>query len=145
MPNLEYFLVCRSIQADVESDEASFIGVLEDIVSEEFPTFIPKAVAVSLWNVDGNDDIEGFQAVLVVKIPKMKDASFPMDLSYTPHGSRFRAVQGVLEIPIVQPGDITFEVLLNGEHTASHTVKVHPPEDRVATGAGEHLPAEDLE
>jgi hypothetical protein len=37
MPPIEYFIVCRSIQTDVNTNEMSFINVLEDITPEDFP------------------------------------------------------------------------------------------------------------
>ena len=61
-----------------------------------------------------------------------------MNLSHLAH--RCRAIQGILDIPIDGPGDITFEVLLNGEHAATHTVKIHPAGVREGTEGGEHLP-----
>jgi hypothetical protein len=117
----------------------SFINVLEDITPEVFPHVIPKAVAVSLWNFEQGEEKQDFQASLVVKIPGRRDVSFPMNLSSGVH--RCRAVQGVLEIPVDAPCEVTFEVRLNNEHGASHTVKVHPSEVRAATGSGEQMPA----
>jgi hypothetical protein len=139
MPPIEYFLVCRSIQTDVNTNEMSFINVLEDISPDAFPHVIPRAIAVSLWNLPQAEEPRDYQATLVVKIPGKADVAFPMNFSRGTH--RCRAVQGVLEIPVDEPCDVTFEVRLNGEHAASHTVKVHPAEVRMAGGGGEHMPA----
>ena len=38
---------------------------------------------------------------------------------------RYRSIQGLLEIPLLEPGELRFEVLLNGTHGASHVVTVH--------------------
>jgi hypothetical protein len=138
MPQLEFFLVCRSVQTDINTNEVSFINVLEDLVPDEFPYFIDRAIAVSLWNFQKGDQGDDYQASLVVRVPGMPDARFNMNLSSDQH--RFRAVQGVLGIPIEQPCDITFEVLLNGNHAATHIIKVHPPETKSQPAGGESMP-----
>ncbi len=137
MPRLEYFLVCRSIQSDVNTNEMSFINVLEDIVPESFPYIIQRAIAVSLWNFQHGEETQDYQAVLLVKIPGKTDIPFPMNFSSGAH--RCRAVQGVLEIPIDAPCEVTFEVRLNNEHAALHTVNIHPSDVRLAAG-GEQIP-----
>lgn len=138
MPRLEYFLVCRSIQTDIHTNEISLINVLEDITPEAFPHVIHSAIAVSLWNFQDSEDTQDHQAILVVKIPNLPDASFRMNFTSDAH--RCRAYQGVLDIPIEAPCDVTFEVRLNGEHAACHIVKIHPPEVRAAAGGGEQMP-----
>jgi hypothetical protein len=137
MPKLEYFIVCRSIQLDINTDEVSFINVLEDISPDEFPNVIYRAMAVSLWNLEPDEEDEDYQAVLVVRIAGKPDAKFAMNFSHQVR--RCRAIQGVLEIPVDGPGDIEFEVLLNGEHAATHTVRIHPPGVRKSS-EGEQIP-----
>lgn len=138
MPQLEYFLVCRSIQTDVNTNEMSYINVLEDIVPETFPYTIQRAIAVSVWNFQQGEANRDHQANLVVKLPGRADVAFPMNLSSGIH--RCRAIQGVLEIPVEAPGEITFEVRLNGEYAASHTVKVHPSDVRSVASGGLPMP-----
>ena len=48
---------------------------------------------------------------------------------------RYRAVQTVMNIPLDQPGDLQFEVILNGQHVAIHTVVVHPADVREPDGS----------
>jgi hypothetical protein len=124
MPTLEYFLVCRSVQEDKHTNEVSFINVLEDITPGTFPHVIPIAVAVSLWNVQQGENTVDCHATLIVRIPGKADAPFLMNFS--PGTRRCRAIHGILDIPIEHPGEITFELQLNGRHQASHTIIVHP-------------------
>ena len=137
MPAVEYFFVCRSVQKDISTDEMSFINILEDISPESFPYIIPKAIAVSLWNLQPGEASDDYQATLVVKVPGNPDAPFPMNFSRGVH--RCRAIQGVLDIPVNGPCNIQFEVLLNGVHCATHTVKIHPVGVRESTEGGEQL------
>jgi hypothetical protein len=122
----------------VATDEISLVNVLEDISPDAFPTVIPKAVAVSLWNFQAGEEEQDYQATLVVKVPNNPDVRFAMN--FTKGRRRCRAVQGVLEIPLEGPGNIEFEVMLNGIHEASHTVTVHSVGVR-EPAAGEPLPA----
>lgn len=137
MPALEYFLVCRAIQRDILTDEVSLISVLEDVAPEAFPHVIARAVAVSLWNLAADEPPQGMQATLVVKVPGQPPVSFPMNFSQ--QASRYRAVQGVLDIPIAGPGELVFEVLLNGTHAASHSVRIHPSGERESLEGGKRL------
>lgn len=141
MPELEYFLVCRSVQRDATTDEMSFINVLEDISPDTLPHVIPRAMAVSLWNLRQEELTLDYQATLVVKLPGSQPAAFSMNFSRLAH--RCRAIQGILEIPVHGPGDIEFEVLLNGNHAASHRVRIHPPGVRDALEAGDRLPQQE--
>ena len=59
MPRLEYFVVCRSVLKDVDTDEITLAHVLDDVFPAAFPNLIPAAVAISLWNVDVADTIVG--------------------------------------------------------------------------------------
>jgi hypothetical protein len=137
MPKVEYFLVCRAVQKDMTTDEMSFVNVLEDISPESFPTVIPRAVAVSLWNFQPGEENQDYQAILVVKVPKQPDVTFAVN--FMRGGHRCRAIQGALEIPVEGPGNIEFEVKLNGVHEASHTVTIHPVGVREPIVAGETL------
>ncbi len=140
MPALEYFLVCRSMQVDLFTDEVSFLNMLEDIAPEAFPHVIPIAVAVSLWNFQAGEEGIDYQATLVVKVPGNAEVPFPMNFSRGPH--RCRAVQSIAEIPVNGPGDVQFEVLLNGVHGATHTVKVHPVGSRAVIVGDEYQAGE---
>lgn len=137
MPTLEYFLVCRSLQEDKNTGEVSFINILEDISPDAFPYVISRAIAVSLWNVQEGEDTRDCQAQLIVKLPGKPEVSFLMNFS--PGKRRCRAIQGILEIPVDEPGDIKFDLRLNGHHQATHTVIVHPVGVRNTTDGGEQL------
>jgi hypothetical protein len=133
MPRLEYFLVCRSVMKDLNTDEITFAHVLEDVFLDAKPHIIRSAVAISVWNIEAEDTKVDYQATLVVKVPGYADVSFPMNFSGGRH--RYRAVQVVQDIPLHQPGALQFEVKLNGQHSATHTVTVHPPGVRERDGS----------
>lgn len=124
MPKLEYFLVCRAVLQDMDTDEISLVNVLDDISPESFPSSIPKAIAVSLWHFRPGELVEDFQVSLVVKVPKQNDFSVPLNFAIS--RNRSTAFQSVLDIPVEGPGDIEFELLLNGKHQASHVITIHP-------------------
>ena len=51
MPKLEYFVVCRSIATEVDSDELTLSNVLEDVVTDGFPDYLPKLMAISVRRI----------------------------------------------------------------------------------------------
>jgi hypothetical protein len=130
MPRLEYFLVCESISTDQETNRISLFNVLEDlqILSPGLPNppTLPVAsfVAVSCWNRDPGDEDQDFQATLRIHSPNQdpKDCSmnFKMDRPRNRLSLRFQGM------PKLEPGELRFELLLNGEHVAWHTVNVSP-------------------
>jgi hypothetical protein len=136
MARLEYFIVCESSSVDAEKSRISFFHVLEDIFPDKFPYEIPTLDAVSLWNLDPADTDTDFQATLVIRVPGIERVvEFPLNLSKGQ--MRHRAALTVTGIPIICPGELLFEVKLNGAHGANHIVYIH---DTPALDAGERLP-----
>ena len=130
MAELEYFVVSRAVSRDLGSDELSFLGVLEDIKPVRLPGVLPRVVAVSVWRITEEERAGEFQAMLRILRPgevAAEATEFSMNLAQG--HLRYRAIQMVTEIPVEQPGFLSFEVLLNGHHAASHLVTIHPPEE----------------
>ena len=135
MARLEYFIVCESTSVDVENNRISFFHVLEDIYPDQFPYLIPRLDAVSLWNLSPDDQGTDFQAMVAIRLPGIERVvEIPMNLSrgYMRH----RAAVTITGIPISRPGELVFEVKLNGAHGATHIVYIH---DTPALDAGERL------
>ena len=130
MARLEYFIVCRSASVDVDTDEITLSNVIEDLYLEAAgATVLPRIVAVSSWNVSQEDASQDFQTELRITLPGQSEpVDFAMNLAKGRH--RYRAIIGVVGIPLGQTGDLMFEILLNGRHGASHRVMVHPPGTR---------------
>jgi hypothetical protein len=123
MPKLEYFIVCESALIDASTNRVSLFNVLEDLSPQQFPDVLPRVDAVGLWNLDDAETRAEFQATLVVKVPGHPHADFRMNLS---RGyKKCRALMGVSQIPLTGPGELTFELQLNGAHQAIHTVTIH--------------------
>jgi hypothetical protein len=134
MARLEYFIVCRAISVDIDTEEITLSQVIEDVFPEEFPNQLPRIVAVSSWEMTPEELGMEFQAILRVFIPgSLEGADFPMNLARGRR--RYRAIQGVTQIPLLGPGDLKFEVLLNGQHGATHVVTVQPPGTRATDTA----------
>ncbi len=131
MPKLEYFLVCESMSTDSETNRVSLFNVLEDlqVASPESTSVshIPVAqfVAVSCWNQERGDEVEDFQAIVKIHPPNGEPQQFTTNFKMEQPRQRlaFR-IQGV---PKLEPGQLKFELLINGEHIAWHTVNIHPP------------------
>ena len=85
-----------------------------------------SVTAISLWNIDPEEAGTDYQATLIVTTPGEEPVPFEMNLSKG--RMRYRAIQTVLSIPISTAGFLTFEVLLNRKHVATHKVVLHDPE-----------------
>jgi hypothetical protein len=125
MAELEYFLVCRSVASDIENNELSFHGVLEDFYPIALPTVIPRIVAISAWRADADEAKLDLQAILRVFLPsETEGVDFAMNLA--PGRMRHRALQALYDVPVDIPGDLRCEVMLNGKHQATHIITIHP-------------------
>lgn len=132
MPKLEYFLICESTSTDRETNRVSLFNVLEDLpvlragaAGQQQPPVSPFFEAVSCWNREPGDEEGDFQAILRIHSPdeKPKDFSMNFKMEQPRHRLSFH-FQGM---PKLKPGELRFELLLNGEHVAWHTVNVFPP------------------
>lgn len=127
MAKLEYFLVCEGVSIDQESNRASLFNVLEEMSSKKFPATIVKIIAISAWNKEPEDEGIDYQVMLRVVVPgDSAPQEFPTNMLITK--PRHRLVTTIVGIRVPDPGDVVFEILLNGKHIASHTVSVLPIE-----------------
>jgi hypothetical protein len=141
MPRLEYFIVCASTSVDVERNSISLFHLLEDLFPDQFPASLETMEAVSLWNLDPEDANTDFQATLRITLPdKALSARFAMNLSAG--WKRYRATIKVTNIPLPCPGELRFDVELNGVHSASHIVNVH---EGGSIQSGRELRSDDVE
>jgi hypothetical protein len=127
VPKLEYFVVCESISVDQETNRVSLFNVVEDIrpVARGEPAHIlTQMVAISAWNRESGDEGQDFQ--LIVRIHAPGDAPQDFPLNFRMERSRQRLYLRIQGVPARHPGELKFELLLNSQPKASHSVTVHP-------------------
>ncbi len=129
MPNLEYFLVCESISTDQETNRVSLFNVLEDLqvlAQGHAGILLSQLIAVSCWNHEPDDEGKDFQQIVRIHSPgSTEPKDFPVNFQMERPRQRISVrFQGM---PKLQPGPLKFELLLNGEHVAWHTVNVTEP------------------
>lgn len=134
MPNLEYFLICESISTDQETNRVSLFNVIEDLqvgppedAAQQPP--VVQFVAVSCWNRESGDEDKDFQATLRIHTPGEAPKEFSMNFQM--ERPRQRLSLRFHGVPKLSPGEMRFELCLNGQHVAWHTVNVF------SSGAGE--------
>lgn len=125
MPRLEYFLVCESISTDKDTNRVSLFNIIEGV--RVLPPGTPghilaQFVAVSCWNSEPGDENKDFQAILRINAPGADPKDF--EINFTMERPRQRLCIHIQGIPELEPGELKFEMLLNGEYVASHTVNV---------------------
>lgn len=150
MPKLEYFLVCESVSTDRDTNRVSIFHVVEElrppkielpntgpktsssaalrpVPASEYGHILAQLVAVCCWYQTDDDADKDFQAMLRLRTPEGTTHDFPMN--FTMNSRRQRLLFHLQGIPPLMPGELAFEILLNGEHKAEHIVTVHPPGD----------------
>jgi len=127
MPKLEYFIVSEGASTDIFTNRVSLFNVVEQIKSKDFPVVLPQVVATTAWNKEAADTDLDFQASLRIYSPgEERPKEFP--INFKMERSRHRLHQTIIYLQVTQVGDLVFEILLNGEHVASHTVTVEKEE-----------------
>jgi hypothetical protein len=126
MPKLEYFLVCESILTDLDRNLTSAVSILDDI-SCPIPGHLPQVVALCTWRLDPDDQGRDFQVGFEIIWPESQGSqkdNKKYTLNFTAKGCRQRAYFRFHDIPVEQAGDIVFNLMLNGDHIATHVITV---------------------
>jgi hypothetical protein len=123
MPQLEYFLASESCAIDSQTNRVSIFNVLEEIQAAGFPTLMPGVVAMAVWNAEPGDEQRDFQAVFLVSGPGDEEPRrFPVNFRIPE--ARARTLIQIVGYPVNGPGQLRFEVEIDGEHKASHTATI---------------------
>jgi hypothetical protein len=128
MPNLEYFLLCESIAVDQDTNRISLFNVLEDFeitppneAKERRTIVLGQFVAVALFNRAQDDGENEFEACL--KIHATGQAEKEHKIGFRMERNRQRIIMRFIGMPPVgEDGVLRFELMLNGNHCATHTV-----------------------
>lgn len=123
MARLEYFVVAQGVSIDQSTNQVSVFNILEDISSEDYPVVLDHCVALALWNAEDGDDGRDFQTVVRVTLPDGNTHDAPAN--FTMRTPRHRSTLRIQGLPIPSPGEVRFDVELNGQHVASHTLNAH--------------------
>lgn len=123
MPSLEYFVVAESATVDQLSNRVSVYNIYDELVVPKFPAAVGQFVSVCSWNAGEDDENQDFQVGVMLRMPDGDHG--PFNSNFTMTGKRHRSILTLSSIPISKAGTIVFEILLNGEHKASHTIDVH--------------------
>jgi len=125
MPRLEYFVVSEGLSVDQRTNNVSLFGVCEEYKTT-IPGFFAKLVATSSWNIDPEEHGNDFQATLRVKLNE--ESVLPeldnFKINFTTDRDRHRIFHYIDNLKVMKPGNLVFEILLDGKHQAYHTVTV---------------------
>ena len=122
MARLEFFVVAEDVSVDQTTNQASVFSILEEIRTTDFPTVIPKCVALALWRQEAGDEDRDFQMALRVRLPNGEEHTQETNFRMT--RTRHRIINRIQGLPLPGEGQLRFEVLLNGVHAAEHIVTV---------------------
>jgi hypothetical protein len=122
MARLEFFVVSEEVSIDQTTNQTSVFSILEQVKAAGFPLLIFKCAATALWCREPGDEERDLQTVLRITPPGGEPRDFATNFRL--NHARHRIVQRIQGLPIARAGELRFEVLLNGEHKASHVVTV---------------------
>lgn len=123
MPTLEYFLVAESVVVDRETNRVSVFNVFENLNTPQFPVIVPTMTAIAGWNAAAGDENLDFQATLRVTGAALENA-IEVQTNFTMTRPRHRTFQRIQGVPLHRAGPLLFEILLNGDRQASHSITV---------------------
>lgn len=127
MPDLEYFLVARGLSIDQFSNGVTIFEVIDQMTPRRFPALIPRMVALAGWNVTQQeiDNNQMIDSALSFRLPGQQQ---PMDcpLAFQAMSRRHRNLANYLGVPLTEPGEIEFELRLNGQPVAHHRILINP-------------------
>lgn len=121
-PRLEYFVVSESVSVDALTNRVSLFNILEVIRSRRFPGVYPALYATAVWLIEDQERGTDYTTMLRVTVPGGQQQEYTSN--FTAQGRRHRIFQRLEGIPLAQPGQITFELLLNAQHAAQHIIDV---------------------
>jgi hypothetical protein len=105
---------------DQATNRLSLFNVLETVQAPRFPMLVLKCMAVALWRRDAGDEERDFQSMLRITLPG--GAVHQIETNFRIRRTRHRIVNRLSGLPIPEAGDVHFELLLNGQHAASHII-----------------------
>lgn len=123
MPSLEYFLVADSVSVDQFTNTVSVFHVIEQLRAPKFPVHIPRFACVSSLNIEEEDFGKDYQLTVRIKNPS-GEYEEPNRINFTAEKRRQRFIAHLANFKIEGQGQLLFELLLNKERLASHTVDV---------------------
>ena len=123
MPHLEYFLVSESISVDQISNRISLFHVFEERRSPNVPFYIAELVVTSAWDLDGDDIGQEIQTSVRITVPGRAEPVI-VPQPFVAERSRHRINLAIIGLEVLEFGELLFEILLNGEHRASHRVSI---------------------
>ena len=123
MPKLEYFLVSESISVDLITNRISFFHVIEELRSPHVPFHIAKLVATATWILSEEDIGHEIETSVRITVPGVAEPiNFPQ--RFVAERRRHRINWGIVGLAVQGFGELVFDVLLNDQHQASHSVTI---------------------
>ena len=122
MAKLEYFLVAQDVSVDQRTNCISLFHIIEEIAVPQIPVNWHQMIAVSAWNPEEGDQEKDFQAEVRVVEPDGETKEFCRNFRI--EGKRCRVIMYFQGVPLKACGTLHFDLLLNGQHQASHSIDV---------------------
>ena len=115
------FILCEDIIRDAESDRISLINITEQLVSIAYPFLLPK-IGIFMFLEKENQEVT-VSGEILIKNNDNTLAKNSLILSFS-EKDKARVMIKFNGIAIPEPGNLTVDVLLNGETRSSVSIPV---------------------
>jgi hypothetical protein len=140
---LELFAVAENVIVDQFTNQLTIVNVLEGVGAEKFPVQLSRLHVATLLRLVPEDFGEDWQAVIRVASPGAPvPASFALNFQVVEGSTRQRLTHRIDGLPAFAEGQITFELLINGKHFATHVLDVRLSSPQAATLVPMSMPTE---
>lgn len=94
------------------------------------PFHIGELVVNAAWDLDGDDIGQEIQTAVRITVPGRAEPVIVPE-PFVAERSRHRINLAIIGLEVLKFGELLFEILLNGEHRASHRVSIIQMEPNV--------------
>jgi hypothetical protein len=118
-------LAARGIIRDATTNSVSIFNLMEEVVAQGLPVFIPEMAVLGLWRKEGDET--RIECEFIARIGETILHQIPTAISFEPNSSMYRAIVNIVGTVVNSPGSLTFEFRIGGRVSGSYTVRVLPP------------------
>jgi hypothetical protein len=123
MPRLEYFIAAESVSIDQDTNRTHILNVLEEIVCAGLPTVYPGCAVIAGW-ICTAEDVGQWEATIRISVPGQDTHEGSLKFEVAEGTKRHRTIMRFAGVPLAAEGELKFQLLLNGEHKATHSTDV---------------------
>jgi len=122
-------VLAENVVQDVQTNTISIFGIVEEMIAQGFPLFIPKVAFFVLWERELTDPSR-YDAEFSVTLNEQRLHTVPVTMDFR-DGRRHRSIVALQGIMIPQPGQLTFSLRIQDVAEATYIFPVTAPQSTI--------------